>query len=57
MDLVYSCDECIAAMRNFYGFMATMFMDHAYIVEPPQGGWPSITAESMQGTRKTEEGI
>jgi hypothetical protein len=55
MDPVYSRDECIAAIRNFYEFMATMFMDYSYIVEPPQGGWPCITAESMQGIRKTEE--
>jgi hypothetical protein len=57
MDPVYSRDECIAAMRNFYKFMATMFMDRSYIAEPLQGGWPSITAESMQATRKTEEVI
>jgi hypothetical protein len=57
MDPVYSRDEFIAAIRDYYEFLATMFIDRSCIVESPQGGWPSITAESMQGIRKTEEVI
>jgi hypothetical protein len=57
MDPVYSRDECIAAICDYYEFLATMFMDRSCIVEPPQGGWPSITAGSMQGMRKTEKVI
>jgi hypothetical protein len=57
MDPVYSRDECIATIRDYYEFLAKMFIDRSCIVEPPQGGWPSITAESMQGMRKTEKVI
>jgi hypothetical protein len=57
MDSTYSRDECITAVRDYYEFLAEMFMDRSLIIEPPQGGWPDITRESMQGTRKTEEVI
>jgi hypothetical protein len=57
MDPVYSRGECIAVIRDYYTFLTQMFMDDSCVIEPPQGGWPSITPESMQGTRKTEEVI
>jgi hypothetical protein len=57
MNSVYSREECVTAIRDYYEFLAKMFIGRSYIIEPPQGGWPNITAESMQGMGKTEEVI
>lgn len=54
MEPVYSRDECIAAIRDYYTFLTTMFMDSAFIIEPPQDGWPNITTEATQGLGKTD---
>ncbi|KAF1968895.1 hypothetical protein BU23DRAFT_654985 [Bimuria novae-zelandiae CBS 107.79] len=54
MEPVYSRDECIAAIRDYYTFLTTMFMDSAFIIEPPQDGWPNITPEATQGLGKTD---
>ncbi|KAH8692463.1 hypothetical protein GQ44DRAFT_635935 [Phaeosphaeriaceae sp. PMI808] len=55
MDPFYSQDECVAAIRDYYDFLTKMFMDPSYIIEPPEGGWPNITRETMQGLKKSEE--
>jgi hypothetical protein len=57
MDPGYCREEFINAIRDYYKFLAEMFMDPSRIIEPPQGGWPNITPESMQGTHKTGEVI
>jgi hypothetical protein len=55
MDPVYSRKECVAAMRDYYGFLVQMFMDPAYMIEPPDDGWPEITPEAMAPLNKTDE--
>jgi hypothetical protein len=55
MDPVYSHEECITVIRDYYYFLTQMFINSSCVLEPPPGGWPSITPESMQGTRKTED--
>jgi hypothetical protein len=57
MDPVYSRDECIATIRDYYDFLAKMFADPSFIVEPPQDGWPNITSEACQDLGKTDEVI
>ena len=57
MEPVYSRDECIIAIRDYYAFVTKMFANPSSIVEPPQGGWPDITQETMRGLGKTEKVI
>jgi hypothetical protein len=53
--MVFSRDECIAAVRDYYQFLAKMFMDESNIMEPPPGGWPNITPRALRVLNKTEE--
>jgi hypothetical protein len=32
-----------------------MCLDESDVVEPPEGGWPNISAETMHGLGKTDE--
>ncbi|OAA42197.1 hypothetical protein NOR_05046 [Metarhizium rileyi] len=56
-EVTYSRDTTVAAVRDFYQFLTQMFLDTKLIKEPPEGGWPSITPESMRGLGKTNEVI
>lgn len=48
MEPIYSRDDCIAAIRDFYDFLGKMFLDvPASIIYPPPGGWPDMTPEVM----------
>ncbi|KAH7092264.1 hypothetical protein FB567DRAFT_516871 [Paraphoma chrysanthemicola] len=55
MDPVYSRDECVAAIRDYYDFLAKSFMDPLFIVEPPQNGWPDISTDATNHLGKTEQ--
>lgn len=55
-EVKYSRDETVAAVRDFYAFLTKMYLDESEIVEPPEGGWPSISAATLQ-TGKTAEVI
>jgi hypothetical protein len=43
-DITYSRDGTVAAVRNYYQFLIKMYLDEAYVIEPPLEGWPHITA-------------
>jgi hypothetical protein len=53
----YDRDEVIAAFRDFYQFLAKMYLDASCIKEPPPGGWPEVTPEAFRVLNKTEEVI
>jgi hypothetical protein len=53
--MTFSRYECIAAVRDYYQFLAKMFMDESRIMEPPPGGWPNITPRALSALNKTEE--
>ncbi|KAG8415355.1 hypothetical protein J3459_011432 [Metarhizium acridum] len=55
--VTYSRDTTVAAVRDYYIFLTRMYLDETLIKEPPKGGWPSITPESMRGLGKTNEVI
>jgi hypothetical protein len=57
MEPTYSRDECVAAFREYYAFLASMFMDPTFIIEPPADGWAEITPEVMSDLGKTDEVI
>jgi hypothetical protein len=55
---MYSRNECVAAVRDFYAFLGQMFMDvESSIIHPPPGGWPNMTSEVMACLGKDDEVI
>ncbi|EGE08655.1 hypothetical protein TEQG_07616 [Trichophyton equinum CBS 127.97] len=54
-DITYSREECIAAVRGYYQFLTTMYLKESDILEPPEGGWPSVTPSAIQQLGKTDE--
>ncbi|KAI4700334.1 hypothetical protein J4E81_004372 [Alternaria sp. BMP 2799] len=56
-DISYSREACIAAVRDYYHFLTRMYMEESVVVEPPKGGWPSVTSDSMRDVNKTDEVI
>ncbi|EFR01055.1 hypothetical protein MGYG_04058 [Nannizzia gypsea CBS 118893] len=54
-DITYSREECIAAVRGYYQFLTTLYLKESVILEPPEGGWPSITPNAIQQLGKTDE--
>ncbi|PGH21318.1 hypothetical protein AJ80_03369 [Polytolypa hystricis UAMH7299] len=53
-ELTYSHDACIAAFHDCYSFLANMYLDESVVIEPPEGGWPNITAATKKDLGKTE---
>jgi hypothetical protein len=56
-EIGYSREACIAAVRDYYAFLAKMYLNESDIIEPPEGGWPSVTTENFQGLGKSDEVI
>jgi hypothetical protein len=56
-NIEYSREDCIAAVRNYYGFLTAMYLKESEVVEPPEGGWPDITTDTLRGLGKTDEVI
>jgi hypothetical protein len=55
--ITYSRDACIAAIRDYYHFLASFYLDESFIIEPPADGWPSITMNIFHDLGKTVEVI
>jgi hypothetical protein len=56
-EISYSRDGCVAAVRDYYAFLAKMYLKASVVIEPPEEGWPSITPDSLRGLGKTDEVI
>lgn len=56
-EIGYSRDACVAAVRDYYGFLTKMYLDESDVIEPPEGGWPTITTDNLQSLGKTDEVI
>lgn len=56
-DVTYDREECIAAVRDYYHFLTKLYLDESDIEEPPEDGWPNVTADTMRGLGKTDEVI
>ncbi|KHO00989.1 uncharacterized protein MAM_01767 [Metarhizium album ARSEF 1941] len=56
-DITYSQEATVEAVRDYYTFLTRMYLDDHLVKEPPEGGWPGITAESMRGLGKTDQVI
>lgn len=53
----YSREVTIAAVRDYYQFLARMYLDEDLIREAPVGGWPKINKESLKDLDKSDEVI
>jgi hypothetical protein len=53
----YSREVCVTAVRDYYNFLMKMYPSDSEVIEPPEGGWPSITAENLAGMNKTNKVI
>ncbi|KAI9150677.1 hypothetical protein HJFPF1_10453 [Paramyrothecium foliicola] len=56
-DVSYSRDETIAAIRDYYRFLTSMYLPESVILYPPPDGWPNITSTNMQRLGKADEVI
>lgn len=54
-EISYSRDTCVKAIRDYYRFLTQMYLPGTEIIEPPEGGWPTITNETLQDLGKTPE--
>jgi hypothetical protein len=51
----YSRDATVAAFRDYYSFLVSMYLDTSAVQEPPKGGWPTIPQNGWPGFDKTDE--
>ncbi len=57
-EIAYDRDACVAAVRQYYRFLAAMYLDDDDYAEPPgddatsERVWPAITADVLVGVRK-----
>ena len=56
-EISYSRDACIVAVRGYYEFLTNMYLKESAVIKPPEGGWSSITSDSLRDLDKTDEVI
>jgi hypothetical protein len=56
-EVYYSQDATVQAIRDYYTFLCTMYLDPDRVAEPPEEGWPEITTERFKHMHKSEQVI
>ena len=56
-EISYSREETIFAFRDYYRFLVDLYMEDSDIIEPPKGGWPTVSPEFGQLFGKSDEVI
>jgi hypothetical protein len=56
-DISYSRQATVAAIRDYYRFLVSMYLNPTDVQEPPEGGWPSIPLNGWKNFDKTDEVI
>lgn len=56
-DVKFSRESTVSAVRDFYQFLAKLYLPPSSIIEPPEGGWPDVTQENLADLGKTDEVI
>jgi hypothetical protein len=54
-DITYPREEYIAVIRDFYSLLTKFYFREPSVIEPPEGGWLSITAETIRCVGKSDE--
>jgi hypothetical protein len=53
-EVSYDQATTVAAVRSYFVFLTNMYLDEADVLEPPEEGWPTITAEVFQALNKSD---
>ncbi|GAB1317775.1 Alpha beta hydrolase fold protein [Madurella fahalii] len=53
----YSREATVAAVIDYFEFLAKMYIKESDILRPPEGGWPEITPDRFRDLGKTDEVI
>jgi hypothetical protein len=58
-EVSYSREATIAAVSDYFDFLASMYVKKSAILRPPEGGWPGMTVGGFQkvAVEKTDEAI
>jgi hypothetical protein len=56
-EISYSHEAAVAAITDYFDFLAKMYLDESAIFRPPEGGWPEITPDRLSDLGKTDEVI
>lgn len=56
-EIRYSREATVRAFRDYYRFLVDLYMEDSDIIEPPAGGWPTISPEFQQLFGKSDEVI
>ncbi|PQE29056.1 Alpha beta hydrolase fold protein [Rutstroemia sp. NJR-2017a BBW] len=56
-EISYSREATVNAFRDYYRFLVNLYMDESEILEPPEGGWPTVSAEFGRLSGKSDEVI
>ncbi|KAI1840735.1 hypothetical protein JX265_013195 [Neoarthrinium moseri] len=56
-EISYSRDLTIAAVRDYYKFLVSMYVSESEVVQPPESGWPSITTDNFGALGKAAEAL
>jgi hypothetical protein len=54
VEVSYNQATTVAAVRSYLVFLTNLYLDEADVLEPPEGGWPTITAEVFRALNKTD---
>jgi hypothetical protein len=59
-DVIYSRDVIVFAIREYYDFIAKLYLHETRVKAPPEAGWPSISSADrniLGKLKKTDEVI
>jgi hypothetical protein len=56
-NISYSRQITVAAIRDYYRFLVSMYLDGQAVLEPPLGGWSSTPLHGWDNFNKTDEAI
>ncbi|KAL1841512.1 hypothetical protein VTJ49DRAFT_7003 [Mycothermus thermophilus] len=56
-DVSYSLEETVAAVSDYFDFLVKLYLPESLILRPPEGGWPEVNSERVQGLGKSDEVI
>lgn len=56
-EITYSTDATVAAFRDYYQFLTNLYLNESDVIEPPEGGWPTISPTVLEGLGKDDEVI
>jgi len=53
----YSHDVTVSSFRDYFRFLTDLYMEDSDIIEPPEGGWPTVSQEFAKLFGKSDEVI